>query len=69
MFNSEMLDGLEWQQVVSQGTPAGTYRVEITWALDHYRITVVREDRVVRRVKAWYVRTAVAKANRWLKKY
>ena len=69
MFKPEMLDGMEWQQVVSQSTPAGTYRVEVTWALDHYRITVIRDERVIKRVKAWYIRTAVSKANRLLKQY
>jgi hypothetical protein len=70
-FELYMLNGLEWQQIAAMPTPNGAYRVEITWALDHYRITVIETKRevVVRRVKAFYAHTAIERANKFLRQF
>jgi hypothetical protein len=70
-FRPEHLDGIEWQQIVSATTPRGVYRVEVTWALDHYRVTVIRVESLSHLLshKAWYIRTAVDRANRLLRHY
>jgi hypothetical protein len=71
VFTVEMLAGLEWQQVVPMQTPQHLYRVEITWALDRYRITVIdlASGHTKRRVSSWYARTAVARANKFLRHF
>lgn len=71
MFTVEQIANLEWQQVVPQQTKSNKYRVEITWALDRYRISVRRiaDGLLIRRVAAWYPRTAIQKANAFLRKY
>lgn len=71
MFTVEQIAGLEWQQIVPQQTPKNEYRVEITWALDKYRITVIKISLDCRmQVKhARHARTAVATANRFLRAY
>jgi hypothetical protein len=64
---------LSWQDVSAVKTDNGKYRVEITWALDRYRISVWRRvqepEKLVRVHYAWYTRTAVRTANRLLRKY
>jgi hypothetical protein len=71
MFTTDNIAGLEWQQEVPRQTPQRLYRVSITWELDRYRITVldIASGHLLRRVHAWYPRTAVATANRLLRKY
>ena len=72
-FEAYMLNGLEWQQKVSINTASGKYRVEITWALDRYRVNVWR--RVQERPKLievrhpLYARTALTTANSLLRRY
>ena len=70
-FTVEQIAGLEWQQVVPMQTPQHLYRVEITWALDRYRITVIdlASCHVLRCVTAWYARTAVDRANKYLRHF
>jgi hypothetical protein len=70
-FTVEQIAGLEWQQVVPMQTPQHLYRVEITWALDRFRITVVdlASCHVIRCVSSWYARTAVARANKYLRHF
>ena len=72
-FDTWMLDGIEWQQVVALRTDSGKYRVEITWALDRYRVSVwrrVQEPEHLTEVRhPMYARTAVETANRLLRKY
>jgi hypothetical protein len=70
-FTVEHISGLEWQQVVPMQTPQHLYRVEITWALDRYRITVIdlASCHVLRCVTAWYARTAVDRANKYLRHF
>ena len=72
-FETFMLDGLEWQQKAAIKTANGKYRVEITWALDRYRVSVVRRvqepEKLVRVHHPLYARTAVATANKLLKYY
>ena len=72
-FETFMLGGLEWQQVVAVTTPNGKYRVEITWALDRYRVSVYRRvqepEKLVRMHHPKFAHTAVATANRLLKYY
>jgi hypothetical protein len=72
-FEVYELDGLEWQQKVSQRTGSGKYRVEITWALDRYRVSVwrrVQEPEKLFEVRhPLYARTAVSTANALLRKY
>jgi hypothetical protein len=72
-FETYMLDGLEWQQVVAVQTATGKYRIEITWALDRYRVSVYRRvqepEKLVRVHHPLYARTAVATANSLLRYY
>lgn len=72
-FEAWMLNGIEWQQVVAVRTDSGKYRVEITWALDCYRVSVWRRvqepERLTEVRHPVYARTAVATANRLLRKY
>ena len=72
-FELHMLTGLEWQQTVAIKTATGKYRVEITWALDRYRVSVYRRvqepEKLVRVHHPLYARTAVATANKLLKYY
>jgi hypothetical protein len=72
-FETFMLDGLEWQQRVGIRTASGWYRVEITWALDRYRVSVYRRvqepEKLVRVHHPLYARTAVATANKLLRHY
>jgi hypothetical protein len=72
-FDTWMLDGIEWQQVVALRTDSGKYRVEITWALDRYRVSVWRRvqepERLTEVRHPLYARTAVETANRLLRKY
>ena len=73
VFQTYMLDGLEWQQVVAHNTGNGCYRVEIRWSLDHYSVRVYRRvqepELFVRSHKAYWRHTAVATANRMMRKY
>jgi hypothetical protein len=72
-FEQHMLNGLEWQQVAAIKTPSGKYRVEITWALDRYRVSVIRRvqepEKLVRVHHPLYARTAVETANKLLRYY
>ena len=72
-FETYMLDGLEWQQTAAIKTSNGKYRVEITWALDRYRVRVYRRvqepEKLVEVRQPLYARTAVATANRMLRNY
>jgi hypothetical protein len=74
-FETHMLSGLEWQQVAAVQTATGKYRVEITWALDRYRVSVYRRaslnepERLAARRHPLYARTAVATANKLLRHY
>lgn len=72
-FTVDMLNGMEWQQTVSINTASGKYRVEITWALDRYRIKVWRRVQEPEKLWAvghpWYARTAVETANQLLRYY
>jgi hypothetical protein len=72
-FTEDMLDGMHWQQQVSINTATGKYRVEITWALDCYRVSVIRrvqEPEKLREVRhPHFARTAVKTANALLKHY
>ena len=69
-FTSEQLTGLSWQQIVKHTTPRKQTNVEVTWALDHFRITVTSNVTKFRKsYKAHFVRTAVATANRLLRSY
>jgi hypothetical protein len=71
MFTEEQINGLEWQQIVPQQTKDNKYRVEITWALDRYRVSVRRiaGDVLIRSKAAFYRRTAVATANKFLHQF
>ncbi len=73
MFTFAMLVGMEWQQVASQKTANGEYRVDVRWALDRYRIQVWRRvqepEMFVDQHDAYYLRTAVKTANKMLRKY
>ena len=68
-----MVYTLSWQDVARIHCASGHYRVEITWALDRYRISVYRRvqepEKLVRVHIAWYARTAVSTANRMLRLY
>ena len=72
-FEEFMLNGLEWQQKVAIITATGKYRVEITWALDRYRVSVYRRvqepEKLVRVHHPLYARTVLATANRMLRHY
>lgn len=71
MFTTEQIAGLEWQQIVPQQTRGNKYRIEITWALDRFRVSVRRiaDNLLIRRKAAFYQRTAVATANRFLREF
>jgi len=73
MFTESMVYTLSWQEVKQVTTESGQYRVEITWSLDRYRISVWRRvqepERLIEVRHAWYARTAVKTANRLLRKY
>ena len=68
-----MLQGLEWQQIAALTTPSGKYRVEVTWALDRYRVSVWRRvqepEKFVEVHHPIFGRTAVETANKMLRKY
>jgi hypothetical protein len=72
-FEAWQLNGLEWQQVVSRTTDNGHYRVEITWALDRYRVTVWRRvqepEKPVERRHPHYAHTTIKWANALYRKY
>ena len=75
-FDANMLEGLEWQQTVAIITASGKYRVEITWALDRYRVSAFfrpelpsEPEKLVENRFPLYARTAVATANRMLRNY
>ena len=78
-FEAYMLDGLEWQQKVSINTASGKYRVEITWALDRYRVNVWRRGsfcvyacrytKLIEVRHPLYARTALTTANSLLRRY
>ena|ERR1017187_8358642 len=72
-FTRDMLNGMEWQQKVSINTATGKYRVEITWALDCYRVSVYRRVQEPEKLftvrHPWYARTAVKTANALLRYY
>jgi hypothetical protein len=67
------LNGLEWQQVVAEITDSGRYRVEITWALDRYRVSVYRRvqepEKLMEVRQPLYARTAISTANKLLRQY
>ena len=73
MFTEQQIAGMEWQQTVSENTNRGEYRIEITWALDRFRIKVfrrVQEPEKLRAVRhAFYTRTAVKTANKLVRHY
>lgn len=72
-FEAFMLDGLEWQQTVGIRTDSGKYRVEITWALDRYRVSVYRRvqepEKLVEVRHPLYARTAIETANKLVREY
>ena len=72
-FDVDMVYTLSWQDVARIHCASGHYRVEITWALDRYRISVYRRvqepEKLVRVHHAWHARTAVSTANRMLRLY
>ncbi len=70
-FTEAMITGLEWQQVVPLQTRNNHYRIEITWALDRYRISVrnLLTGVLVHRKAAFYRHTAVATANKFIQQY
>jgi hypothetical protein len=72
-FETFMLQGIEWQQKVAIKTESGKYRVEITWALDRYRVSVWRRvqepEKLVEVRHPLFARTAVETANRLLRRY
>jgi hypothetical protein len=68
-FKPADIEGLEWGTIVDRSTPALMYRVEITWALDRYRIEVYRLDCRMQSTTAWYIRTAIKSANKFLNQY
>lgn len=72
-FTEAELSGMEWQQTISHNTSKGEYRVEVSWALDRYRVKVfrrVQEPEKLRAVRvAFYLRTATKTANRLLRAY
>lgn len=70
-FTVEILDGMEWQEKRSLRTACGKYRVEITWALDRYKVSVYRRvqepEKLMRVHRPLYARTAVKTANELLR--
>ena len=72
-FTADMVYTLSWRDVKSVQSASGHYRVEITWALDRYRVSVYRRvqepEKLVRVHHAWHARTAVSTANRMLRLY
>ena len=72
-FNPQMIADLEWQKKVSVNTASGKYRVEITWALDRYRVSVYRRVQEPEKLYAvrrpLYIRTTVKTANALLRHY
>ena len=72
-FELYLLDGLEWQQTVAVRTDSGKYRVEITWALDRYRVSVYRRvqepEKLVEVRHPLYARTAIETANKLVREY
>ena len=72
-FTADMVYTLSWRDVKSVQSASGNYRVEITWALDRYRISAYRRvqepEKLVRVHHAWHARTAVSTANRMLRHY
>jgi hypothetical protein len=68
-----MLIGLEWQQEAAIKTDSGKYRVEITWVLDRYCVSVYRRvqepEKLVRVHHPRFAHTAVATANKMLRYY
>ena len=72
-FTADMVYTLSWQDVARIHCASGHYRVEITWALDRYRVSVYRRiqepEKLVRVHYAWHARTAVSTANRMLREY
>lgn len=74
-FKPADLVGLEWQKIIARTTSSGCWKVTVTWALDKFRIEVIAlhsafgEGRVIKRVHAWYARTAAQRANRLFRAY
>ena len=72
-FEVWMLSGIEWQQRIPIQTDNGKYRVEITWALDRYRVSVWRRaqepEKLIEVRHPLFARTAVETANMLLRKY
>ena len=73
MFTIGQVLTLSWQDITAVNSTAGHYRVEVTWALDHYRVRVWRRiqepEKLVRVHSAFFARTAVKTANRMLRHY
>jgi len=73
MFVEYMLASLEWQQIVPMQTASGKYRIEITWALDRYRVSVWRRiqepEKLIEVRHPLYARTAVKTANQLIRRY
>jgi len=70
-FTPETIDP-EWQRVTGRTTPHGRYRVEITWALDHYRVSAFSvwggvPDVCIRRGRATTKVTAARRGNMMLR--
>lgn len=67
------LNGLEWQQVVAEITDSGEYRVEITWALDRYRVSVYRRvqepEKLIEVRHPKFAHTTISTANMLLRRY
>jgi len=70
-FDEAMVYKMSWQEVKAIQTVNGHYRVEITWALDRYRISAYRRvqepEKLIRVRHAWYARTAAKTANKMLR--
>jgi hypothetical protein len=64
---------LDWQEFINIRTASGKYRVEITWALDRYRVSVYRRvqepEKLVRVHHPHFAHTAVKTANALLRYY
>jgi hypothetical protein len=73
MFNEQMIAGFEWRQIVPIQTKDGHFRVEITWALDRFRISVWRRvqepEKFVAVHHSFSTRNAVKTANKLIRYY
>lgn len=70
-FTAKDIEGLEWTKHVTRYSKTKAFAVDITWALDHYRISLIawQGDVIVRRFKANYVRSALSRAKQLINKY